>query len=581
MKSQGGLFKSFHSSIVLRSAALVLIISGIVGYALLGVITRYVEPTIEKSLNDRIVELVKTVENTARIACFLGDPSLAGEVAKGLLMNRDVERVVIANDQGTLADVNRSSLNQLDAKPGAMPGKGANANPHTIPNGAPAVKPLSSETYPEGATIRALTSPFKADALVGKIVVVRNQASIDEQVAEATNFIRLLIILQTTAIIIVVTAIAVGYIAHPIHQISKRLNELSAVDGEKLEAPRGHGENEIGRLVRDVNALIDKLVRGLFTERQLRVERELEEKRFRAIFENAETGIFVIDRQGFLKSFNPAFRRTMCLEDSVPPAADTTGAISLLDNLGEQAERVRSLIDKCLAEKHTRTEELMLIDSNGSPRWVNMILNPVEDELMQGVINDITENKIREAHANKLALTDALTGLGNRLGFDRHIENLINDRKINAERNFTLMLIDLDRFKQVNDTHGHDVGDAVLVHVARHIEQSIRKADFAARLGGDEFVVLLPFVTDKGIIARLANALINNISQPLVTQSGMQTCVGASIGVSLVNRPDMKKEEIIKEADLALYAVKDAGRNGFRIFGAEETDQAPPRPNAA
>lgn len=577
MKPQGGLFKSFHTSIVLRSAALVLIISGIVGYALLGVITRYVEPTIEKSLNDRIVELVKTVENTARIACFLGDPSLAGEVAKGLLMNRDVERVVIANDQGTLADVNRSSVNKLDAKADAAPGNGATQNA----NGTPAVKPLSKETYPEGATIRALTSPFKADTLVGKIVVVRNQVSIDEQVAEATNFIRLLIILQTTAIIIVVTAIAVGYIAHPIHQISKRLNELSAVDGEKLEAPRGHGENEIGRLVRDVNALIDKLVRGLFTERQLRVERELEEKRFRAIFENAETGIFVIDRQGMLKSFNPAFRRTMCLEDSVPHAADTTGAISLLDNLGEQAERVRALIDKCLEEKHTRTEELMLIDSNGSPRWVNMILNPVEDDLMQGVINDITENKIREAHANKLALTDALTGLGNRLGFERHIENLINERKINAERNFTLMLIDLDRFKQVNDTHGHDVGDAVLVHVARHIEQSIRKADFAARLGGDEFVVLLPFVTDKTIIARLANALINNISQPLVTQSGIQACVGASIGVSLVNRPDMKKEEILKEADLALYAVKDAGRNGFSIFGTGETGQVAPPSNAA
>ena len=562
MKMRGGLFQSLHTSIVLRSAVLVLVLSGLVGYGLLTVITRYVEPTVQKSLTGRLDELVKTVENTARIACFLGDPSLASEVAKGLLMNRDVERVVIANDQGVLADLDRSS--QQKAAPSNGTGK-----PPAMAGGALPKAP-SNDAFPEGATIRMLTSPFKPDTNVGKIVVIRNQASIDAQVDEALSFIRLLIILQTSAIIIVVTVIAVGYIAHPIHQISKRLNELSAVDGEKLEAPAGHKRNEIGQLVKDVNALIDKLVRGLITERLLRVEREIEEKRFRAIFENAETGIFVIDREGMLKSFNPAFSRTMCYEDAELHKIAAGNAISLFDSLGEQTERVRKLIDSCLQERRTMSAELMLIDSNGSPRWVNMILNPVEDDQMQGVINDITENKMREAHANKLALTDALTGLGNRLGFERQIEQLLNERKRNPDRNFTLMLIDLDRFKQVNDTHGHDVGDAVLVHVARHIEQSIRKSDFAARLGGDEFVVLLPFVTDKDIIARLARSLINNISQPVITQSGIQTSVGASIGVCLVNRPELKRDDIIKQADIALYAVKEAGRNDYRIY-AETT----------
>lgn len=565
MKKSTGISHSFHTSIVLRSALIVMLVSGLVGYGLLGLITKYVEPKVQQTLTDRLVELVKTVENTARIACYLGDPSLAGEVAKGLLMNRDVERVLIISDQGTLADFSRATSQQDTHSPTSA---GVKSTPpdFTLGKAAPNV------TIPPNAIVRTLVSPFKANTNVGKIAVIRNDDEIKTQVEEEIAFIRLLIILQTTAIIIVVTAIAVGYIAHPIHQISKRLNELSAVDGEKIEIPLGHNKNEIGQLVDGVNFLIDKLVSGIMTERNLRMEREIEEKRFRAIFENAETGIFVIDKRGQLKSFNPSFRNTMGLGEKTGPQNEVS--ISLLEILGDQASRVQLLIDSSLQEKRTKTEEVMLLSSEGNPRWVNMILNPVEDNLIQGVINDITENKMREAYANKLALTDALTGLGNRLGFERQIETLINERHANPDSNFTMMMIDLDRFKQVNDTHGHDVGDAILVHVARNIEQSIRKADFAARLGGDEFVVLLPFVTDETIVARLAHILIRNISQPIVTKTGIQTSVGASIGITLVKGPDMKKEQVIKQADLALYEVKQSGRNAFRIYNSQNNDAA-------
>ena len=411
--------------------------------------------------------------------------------------------------------------------------------------------------------------------------MVRNQASIDAQVAEAVGYIRLLIILQTAAIILIVTTISVGYIAHPIRQTSSRLNALSAMDGEKLVAPSGHKTDEIGRLVNNVNTLIDRLVRGLMTERTLRLEREIEEKRFRTIFENAETGIFVIDRNGQLLSFNPAFSRAMCLHEKPSgAAAENTLAHNtlpaLLDTLGSQcqdqgnsAEQIQNLIDSCLQERQSKSIELALIDNMASARWFNMILNPVEDNLIQGVINDITESRLREAQANKLALTDALTGLGNRLGFEHQIDQLISECKLDPERSFTLMFIDLDRFKEVNDTFGHDVGDAVLVHVAQHIEHSIRKSDYAARLGGDEFVILFPFVTDKAVITRLAQSLINNISKPVVTAGGITASVGASIGIALVDDCSLKREEIIKRADLALYAVKQAGRNDFRIYPNE------------
>ncbi len=551
------ILRRFSSSIVLRSALLVVFISGVVGYGLINQISNYVEDKIQQNLSFRIAELVKTVESTAQIACYLGDTSLAKEVAKGLLNNRDVERVVIRNERGTLIDLNRSDLKKITETP-----------LQNLPPDAPPMqgKPDSILIPPQNSIVRNLSSPFKPETAVGEILVVRNETEIALQVQEYSAFIRLLIIMQTGAIILVVTLISVGYIAHPIHQISRRLNSLSAVDGQKLDVPSGHAKNEIGQLVTNVNLLIDKLVGGILAERELRHKREQDERRFRAIFENAETGIFVIDHEGILSSYNASFGRTLR-----PGQAPTqpNGSISLLDLIGSNADRIKLQIETCILEKITVKDEIKLSAADDTVRWVNIILNPVEDNQIQGVINDITESKMREALANKLALTDALTGLGNRLGFERHIDALISEKLVKPTQNFTLMMIDLDRFKQVNDTHGHDVGDAILEHVARSIEHSVRKADFAARLGGDEFVLLLSYVADEAIAIRLAQNLINNISRPIVTKTGISTSVGASIGICLVRDPNMRREEIIKQADLALYEVKNSGRNGFKIYSRD------------
>lgn len=557
-----GVLRSFHTSIVLRSAVIVIFVSGIIGYGLLGVITKFVEEKVQETFTNRLGALVKTVENTAQIACYLSDMGLASEVSKGLLMSQDVERVIIRSEQGVLADNNRASVLRESTST-----KEAGQEAPTTGSTSGAMPSMGE--VPPNAIVRSLASPFKAGTNVGEIIVVRNEAEIDAQVKTATNFIRLMITLQTGAIILVVTLIAVGYIAHPIHQISRRLNELSAVDGEKIDIPRGHSKNEIGQLVDDVNFLIDNLVSGINTERNLRMQREIEENRFRAIFENAETGIFVIDHDGLLKSFNPSFRRILNI-DAID--ADKRDSISLLEVSGDQAELIQEMIDDSLKEKRTISGEIKLINSDGNPRWLTMILNSVGEDQLQGVTNDITDSKLREAHAHKLALTDALTGLDNRLGFEKQIEAMIEERKADPAQNFTMMMIDLDRFKQVNDTHGHDVGDIVLVQVARRIEQSIRKADFAARLGGDEFAVLLPYLADEEIVTRLAQALVKNISLPIYTKTDIETGVGASIGISLVTGPLKNKEEIVKQADLALYAVKHGGRNGFRIY---REDSAP------
>lgn len=545
--------KLFRTSIVLRSVVLVLLVSTVVGALLVAGISKYIRPTIEKTINARLDELVKTVSSTASIASFVGDRALAAEVARGLLMNRDVERVLITADQGVLTDLKRGT---------------ANGSKQTLDPDAPLPPVPTENSFPAGTVMHTLDSPFKPGIAVGRIIVLRNQASISQQVAEGIEYIRMLILMQTGTIILVIMAIAIFQIARPIQRTAQALNDLSVLEGEQLDIPAGHQHNEIGQLVNNINQLVSRLVQGLNSERELRLERELEERRFRMIFENAETGIFVIDQTARLKSCNPAFRRTMGLSSEEQNLIALGQPVSLLNSLQDRATQVLEKITLSLREGRSHSFELSLKDAQGQPRWLQMILNPVENEEIQGVINDITESKLREAHANRLALTDPLTGLGNRLGFEHRFDQLINEYREDPQRYFTLMMIDLDRFKQVNDTHGHDAGDLVLINVAQHIERSIRKSDFAARLGGDEFVVLLPFVVEESIIQRLATTLITNISQPVNTDSGVGLSVGASIGISRMTAGIQRREDLIKRADLALYEAKNAGRGQYRIFAA-------------
>lgn len=551
--------KPFRTSIVARSVILVLLVSTLASTLLVVGISKYIEPTIAKTINARLDELVKTVSSTASIASFVGDRALAAEVARGLLMNRDVERVIIASDQGVLTDLALDTMYH---------------SPQTPDPDAPLPPLPAGSAFPAGTVMHTLDSPFKAGTIVGRIIVLRNQASISQQVAEAIEYIRMLILLQTAVIILVVMAIAVYQIARPIQRTAQALNDLDVLEGEQLTIPSGHRHNEIGQLVSNVNQLVSRLVQGLNSERELRLERELEERRFRMIFENAETGIFVIDQTARLKSCNPAFRRVMGLSKEDQQLITLGQSVSLLTSVQDQATQVLEKITLSLRENRSHSFELKLKDAQNQPRWLQMILNPVENEEIQGVINDITESKLREAHANRLALTDPLTGLGNRLGFEHRFDQLINEYREDPQRGFTLMMIDLDRFKQVNDTHGHDAGDLVLINVAQHIERSIRKSDFAARLGGDEFVVLLPFVVEESIIQRLATTLINNISQPVNMESGIQLSVGASIGVSRMTLGIQRREDMIKRADLALYEAKNAGRGQYRIFATPTNDKA-------
>lgn len=180
-----------------------------------------------------------------------------------------------------------------------------------------------------------------------------------------------------------------------------------------------------------------------------------------------------------------------------------------------------------------------------------------------GVFDDITERKKKEELIKKLAYHDPLTGLANRQLFNERIELELSHAR-RDKKGLALFYIDLDRFKQINDTLGHDAGDAVLREVARRLESSLRESDTVARLGGDEFVVIAPGLDGRDA-PKIAEKLLVELDRPLDLE-GRELLVTPSIGVALYPIHGENRDALVSHADAAMYGAKNAGRNAFRMY---------------
>ena len=185
----------------------------------------------------------------------------------------------------------------------------------------------------------------------------------------------------------------------------------------------------------------------------------------------------------------------------------------------------------------------------------------------RGTGADITEEYTREEETARLARFDSLTGLSNRHRMASHIEATLTAFKA-ARRNCAVMMIDLDRFKHVNDTLGHAAGDELLKQVSARLARAIDRDCEIGRLGGDEFQVLLPDIDDRGVLGELAAKIIAMLRQPYSLEEG-RCVIGASVGIAIAPHDGMTREDIVRAADLALYAAKNGGRAQYRFFSGE------------
>ena len=178
---------------------------------------------------------------------------------------------------------------------------------------------------------------------------------------------------------------------------------------------------------------------------------------------------------------------------------------------------------------------------------------------------DITDRKSVEEQVQQLAYFDTLTGLPNRrMLFDR-LDRALSQAKRFA-RSLAIMFLDLDHFKQINDTLGHDAGDELLKEVAMRLETCVRSGDTVARQGGDEFIIVLAEIAEPADAARVAEKIVKALAEPVcVADRMLQVTTSIGIAVYPINGADDVRE-LLKKADKAMYTAKAAGRNGYRFF---------------
>ncbi len=307
-------------------------------------------------------------------------------------------------------------------------------------------------------------------------------------------------------------------------------------------------------------------LQGLVNERT----RELEKahRLTQSLVENSSDGIISINKDQNIVLFNPAAEKLFQYS-----ASDIAGQhISILLPDEARNQHQQHVTDFGNDPQHqskmmdARPEVMgKRRDNSLFPAEVSICKSQIGDETCYtAFVRDITERREAEAEIRRLAMSDSLTGLDNKHHFHKQLEDAVAYHNRYPEHRFSLLMLDLDLFKQVNDTHGHLIGDKLLQLVSNIIRRNVRNADRVGRLGGDEFAILLNEVCNASQAAAIAEKIIHELSRP-INIDGNAIQIGASIGIAICPTSEVTAETLLNSADKMLYKSKSAGRNTYRI----------------
>lgn len=527
-----------RDGILVRSLSLTLAVFAFIALLTVTYSAHSVRQQASEDSHTRLQQLLDTVYSTIQIACFVKDKGLAKEVVSGLLNNSEIARVRIEDENNTLSDLEN--------------------------------KRSSDSPQPVIELSRSVQSPFNPTEVIGKITLYRDAAVIEQKIRSEIKERAILLAgqlaLMATAIIITLVLLVV----RPIRKISGALRFMVPEDGERLHPPRGHGRTEIGALAGDINQLADRLVKTLDAERSLRLQREVDEMKFHAIFDNAESGIFIVERSGQISSWNHALERLFHL----PPYQDHGPVLSALP--WEDSTRIEALVDQTFTSNTSHALDAAFIDSGDKTRWFKIILTPVANDILQGVAHDISELKESEASAKRQAITDPLTGMLNRSGFEMQLNKRIAAPRGNQAPGFSMLLIDLDKFRQITEGIGVPAGDDILRAVANRLASNIKQEDALARLSSDIFAIMLDQIEHPSTLLRIGERILDKLRQPYLAEN-TNIELTASLGIVRFPGDGDTAPALLRHAELAIDKAKLGGGNQISLFTSQLAEQAEKR----
>ncbi|BCV65029.1 diguanylate cyclase [Shewanella carassii] len=308
---------------------------------------------------------------------------------------------------------------------------------------------------------------------------------------------------------------------------------------------------------------------GIYSDITIKRQLEDEVELLAQAFENTSEGVFILDAEEVIKVANRA-AEAIVGQDRQKLQGQHFGKLVVGEHFHK--DNVAAL----LQEKDSWTGELEIKGVAGSrcPVWLNISLMQDRKERVQHyvvVFSDITERKRTEADLRRLANYDVLTGLPNRSLFANRLQQAIEGAS-DKQQKLALLFLDLDRFKYVNDSYGHSMGDALLVEAANRLQSVMEQEQVLCRFGGDEFVILVNDVEiDK--LNRLCERLLAQIAQPFELY-GREFFISTSIGISIWPDDARQPEALIKNADLAMYHAKEEGRGNFQYYSSDRNAEA-------
>ncbi len=311
------------------------------------------------------------------------------------------------------------------------------------------------------------------------------------------------------------------------------------------------------------------IVRIMLTDITERKHTE-EELRIAAVTFQSQEAIVICDSQGIILQVNQAFIESTSYTDE-----EAVGQNVNLLKSERHNEAFYSAIWKCIKRTGSWQGEIWFRQKNGTtcPKWLIITAVKGNDGIVTHYVGshiDITERKAAEDELKQLAFYDPLTQLPNRLLLQERLKHGI-DVERRAGKQLALLMLDLDHFKAVNDSLGHQAGDELLQQVATRITERLRAIDMVARLGGDEFVVLLEDIIHPQDAAQVAEAIITDLGKPFKLAQNGDVQIGVSIGISLYPQHGNNSELLMEHADAALYRAKNQGRGCFAYYSKSMT----------